>query len=794
MLSPGTRLGPYEVFSLLGAGGMGEVYRARDAKLEREVALKVLGPDLLADENARKRFRKEALALAKLSHPNIAQVYDFASESGVDFLVMELISGEALSDRLEREPLPESDVLKCGAELADGLAAAHAEGIVHCDIKPANLRLGRDGHLKILDFGLARLRRPAGTAEVTASLSGADVGIAGTIPYMAPEQLRGETLDARTDIWAAGVVLYELSTGARPFRDLVTTRLIDAILHGTPDAPTERRKGLSPSLGHVILKCLEKDPARRYQSAGELRSDLDRPASQGTAQWPATKFRSRLSRRGTTAAVAALAVLAGVITVLTVRHRKPEAGAAGARIASLAVLPLSNMTGDAGQEYFSDGMTEALITELAKIRSLKVISRTSVMRLKKTDKSLPEIAKQLGVEGIVEGSVTRGGGRVRVTAQLIQASTDQHLWADSFDRDAADVLGLQSEIAGAIAGQVRAAVGAEQAVRGTPRRKVKPEAYDLVLQGTHLMTSGGGPEAFKRAISLFEKASVLDPGFARAHAGLANALSSLAGYGFAPFWDSYPRIRKEVDAALALDPDEAWAQLARSQLLWAERDPQGAVEAARRATELDPGNSTALTMYGGQLAALESGPEVERLLRKAIEIDPLAQMPRCNYKDWLYGRRRYAEAEVQARMTLDLDPNWFWAWDQLWRIHLREGKLAQAQDESRKAWTVAFGEGFRPPSGLSWEAYDRWLDGFLEAQPRSFVNGFLAADFARRNEKEKALGYLEKAAAGNETFLGLLDWPEFDSIREGPRFRKIVEERKLPVAIYCKLPPREKKL
>jgi tetratricopeptide (TPR) repeat protein len=270
------------------------------------------------------------------------------------------------------------------------------------------------------------------------------------------------------------------------------------------------------------------------------------------------------------------------------------------------VLPLANMTGDPAREYFADGMTEALITELAGIRSLKVISRTSVMRFKKTDKTLPEIARQLGVEVVGEGSVARGGGRVRVTAQLIRAASDEHLWA--------------------------------------------------------------------------------------------------------------------------------------------ERDSRAALEAWRRAFDLDPSDSGALSAYAAGLAKFDAGPEPERMMRKAVELDPLAQFPRCVYKGWLYGQRRYAEAEAQARTTLDLDPHWFWAWDQLWRIHVRQGKLADAQEESRNSWEVVFGETFKPPPGLSWEAYERWLENYLGGQHRSWVSGFLAANCARRGEKQKALAYLETAS------------------------------------------------
>lgn len=785
----GQRLGHYRLVAEIGAGGMGVVYRAQDEHLDRQVAVKVLPPDVFADEAARKRFRKEALALAKLSNPYIAHVHDFNTEGGVDFLAMELVPGRSLAEALTSGALAERDALKLGCQLASALEEAHGQGIVHRDLKPGNLMVTPSGDLKVLDFGLAKLFREP-VADAT-TVSGTEVGVvAGTVPYMAPEQLRAEGVDARTDIWAAGVVLYELTSGQKPFRGQVAASLTDAILNRAPEPPASVNRKLSAGFGQVVLKCLEKDPERRYQSAKELKVDLERLLNPSTASNSKPAPRHPLARWWPAAAGGALVALGIVVVVLKPWPGQSRAALVSSPIASLAVLPLANMTGDPGQEYFSDGMTEALITELAKIRSLKVTSRTSVMRLKKTDNSLPEIAKQLGVEGIVEGSVSRGAGRVKITAQLIRAATDTHLWADSFERQEADVLALQSEVAEAIAERVLGALAPEEAGRVRPSRKVNPKAYDLVLQGFHLVKSGGDPDSLHRAIKLFEKAVALDPRSAEAHAGLANALTTLAGYGFASYWDIYARATSELDAALALDPDYAWAFVARGDLL-GPKDPRGALQAYHRAVQLDPENSMALYDYAYWLDILEPGPEGERLLRKAIEMDPLAEAPRCGLMGRLYVKRRYAEAEAEARRVLDLDPNWFWAWDQLWRIHVREGKLAEAQKESRRSWAIVFGDAFNPPPNLSWEAYQRWLDRFLAGQQRSWVPGMLAANLARRGERAKALEYLKAAAEGNSGWMGQLDYPDFDSIRDDPQFQKIVEERKLPAASFCRIPPGE---
>lgn len=788
----GTRLGPYEVVAPIGAGGMGEVYRARDTRLGREVAVKVMRAAATADEDRRHRFAREARAASALSHPNIATVYDVGEAAGVHYIAMELVEGRTLASRIADGPLPPREVIEVASQVAEALDEAHSHGILHRDIKPANLIVTPRGRVKVFDFGLARLDRSDVQGEIT-TLATRDGTTVGTVPYMSPEQALGRDVDGRSDVFSLGVAIFEMATGRRPFGGETSAEIADRILHADLPAMARLADDIPPELERIVRKCLEKDRERRYQSARDLAVDLSnlkRLLESGSLDVAVTPLpaAARTKRVAPTwiwvAALVAVGVMAGLATRVWLGRR---AASPDGRIELLAVLPLANMTGDAAQEYFADGMTEALITELARSR-VRVVSRTSVMRFKKTDKTLPEIARQLGVDGIVQGAVMRSAGRVRVTAQLVRASTDENVWADTFDRNEEDVLVLDSEIASAIAGRVHTALGPAAATRAAPRRKVKPEAYDLVLQGTHLIKSGGTPEALKRAISLFEKAVALDGQSVEAHAGLANALGTLTGMGFAAYWDLYPRIRKEVDAAEALDPTYPWVHIARGDLLYAERNPRGALNAYRRAVELDPTNSTAVSAVGYMTDILEPGPEGERLLRQAVVMDPLAQVLRCNLMTKMYAQRRFEEARAEALAILDLDPNWFWARDALWRMHALQGKVAEAQAESRKAWLLVFGDTFTPPPNVSWDVYERWLDGFLARQNRTWVNGFLAAASARRGEKEKALAHLEAAAASNNVFMGQLDFPDFDSIREEPRFRRIVEDRHLPVAAYCRLP------
>src|SRR5712691_8749302 len=437
----GQTLGHYRILEKVGSGGMGVVYRARDEQLERDVALKVLPSGTLSNDASRRHFRNEALALAKLNHPNIETVYEFDTQDGTDFLVMEYVPGKTLADRLRGGTLPEKEVVALGMQIAAALEEAHERGIVHRDLKPANIAITEKGRAKILDFGLAKLLRPV---EEGTTLTLTDPqGAAGTLPYMPPEQLRGEPVDARADIYTIGAVLYEMATARRAYPEEQTSRLIDAILHQATVPPRALNSRISTELETIILKCLDKDPDRRYQSATELLVDLRRlePSSSRYTPPPAPPVWGRVAKL-VGYGVAGLLVLAVGLTAMNaggLRDRllgRPRAP----RIRSIAVLPLGNLSGDPREDYFADGVTEALITELAQIGGLRVISRTSVMVYKGAKKPLPQIARELQVDAVVDGSVQRSGDKVRINADLIEASTDRHLWAKSYERDLRDIL------------------------------------------------------------------------------------------------------------------------------------------------------------------------------------------------------------------------------------------------------------------------------------------------------------------------------------------------------------------
>src|SRR5581483_6557780 len=571
----GQVLGHYRILERIGAGGMGVVYRAHDQRLERDVALKVLPPGTLADDSARKRFRQEALAISRLNHPNIATVHDFDTQRGVDFLVTELVPGSTLDEMLAARPLPEKDVLQIGLQLAEGLDAAHRAGVIHRDLKPGNLRLTPEGRVKILDFGLAKRVDPADQTSLTQSRSESD-GVAGTPAYMAPEQLKGGKVDTRADLWAAGVVLYELATGQRPFQGQTANALAAEIVYAAPPSPQRIQPKLSSRIADIILKCLEKDPENRYQSAKELVVDLRRlvSPSAATATSVAPPLRRQVGRKALATAGAVVLAIIAAATYLYF-HRTPP-GAVPTPITSLAVLPLANLSGDVNQEYFADGVTEALITELSRIRGLKVISRTSAMQYKDLKKPVPQIASELGVDAVMEGSVQREGDQVRISIQLIDAPADKSLWAEQYQREYRSILALQSEVARAVVQQIKITLTPQEQVRLRGAGTIVPEAHEAYLKGRFYWNKRTA-EDLKKSLEYYQQAIDSDPNYASAYAGMADAYALLGFRGSLPPQEALTRGRDAALRAIDLDgtlaePHASLAFIAQTRWDWASAE------------------------------------------------------------------------------------------------------------------------------------------------------------------------------------------------------------------------------
>jgi len=788
-LDPGTRLGPYEVLASLGEGGMGEVYRAKDSRLGREVAVKVLPAEVAEDPERLRRFEQEARAASALQHPNLLTVHDVGDEDGIVYLVTELLRGEPLRERIGRGALPAAEALAIASQVARGLAAAHEKGIVHRDLKPDNVFLTRDGHAKILDFGLARIDPLLGgelaEADTIANRTGSGV-LLGTVGYMAPEQARGERADARSDLFAFGCLLYEMLAGSGPFRRASPLESLHAILNDEPPPLA----GVPASLERIVRHCLEKDPARRFQSAGELRDALDQ-ASQGgsVASFPAVAAPVPPGRRRALGVAIALAVLVAAALLFDLgglRHRL--AGGGGAAIDSLAVLPLVNYSNDPSQEFFADGMTEALIAELAKIRALKVISRTSVMQYKNASRPLPAIARELGVRGVVEGSVVRDGGTVRITVQLIDAEQDRHVWAESYTRDEKDVLRLQGEVAAAIAREIRVAVRPDEARALASARVVDPEAHLLLLQARELTRRGATQQVEQERVNeLVDRAIALAPDYAAAHVFRGSRINSVAVTGYEAATRTCPPARAELATALSLDPSSIEAHALDADLrAMCDYDWAGALNAYRKALVAAPGRAELHDGYAGLLALVGRRDEAIEHARRALELDPL--------NDWLTGREvwilvlahRFDEAVAAGFRARELSPDSvFLKWEhgnaQL-AAGDRPGALATYLSRQVGRPEMNFMVGLTYGLDGQPEKAREVLDFLLERRSQRYVPAtMIGLLHGVLGDRDAAFEWLERAYDEHDYFLHPVAFdPAFDLLRDDPRLRALITKLNLP--------------
>ncbi|MDQ2979958.1 MAG: protein kinase, partial [Acidobacteriota bacterium] len=643
-LAAGTRLGPYAILSPLGAGGMGEVYRARDTRLDRDVAVKVLPESLVADPGALARFEREAKSVAAISHPNILAIHDFGRDGEIVFAVMELLEGETLREKLVAA-VPQRKALDYALQIAQGLVAAHERGIVHRDLKPENLFVTREGLVKILDFGLA-FQRPLDAAgrgqaaaehEPTAKLSLTAVPTAGnlttpgmvlgTVGYMSPEQARGAPADHRSDLFSFGAILYEMLSGERAFRRDSEVESLVAVLRDEPPPLSRPGRPVAPKLEDLVLHCLEKRPEERFQSARDLAFAL-RVLERETG---ATHGRSDVARP---------AILPG--------------SGAGPSPASVAVLPFRNMSADPQNEYFSDGMTEEIINALSAILALRVTSRTSSFAFKGRDEDVRQIGAALGVRHVLEGSVRQAGRKLRVTAQLIDVSDGYHLWSEKFDREMEDVFAVQDEIARAIAETLKVRLLPAEEARLAARGTENVEAYNHYLKGRYHFNRREPPEA----ITEFERALEIDPAYVEAHTGLADAYCIFGFYGGIPTLEAFARARASAEKARQLDPDSADAHVSlgivEHYFGW-DFDRQD--RELRRAIELAPRSAAAYSWLGLNLAFRDRFAEALELARKAAELEPLSANAQTNVGWCFFGARRMEEAAAEFRRALHIDPN-----------------------------------------------------------------------------------------------------------------------------------------
>ncbi len=751
-LIAGTRLGPYEILAPLGAGGMGEVYRARDTRLDRELAVKVLPAALRDDAEARMRFRREALALSRLNHPSIETVYDLGEDGGVDYLVLEFVPGETLAARLARGRIPEREAADLGAQVAEALAEAHERGVLHRDLKPGNIMVTPKGRVKVLDFGLARVAEMPGDATPTMAVT--MVGTTtGTLAYMAPEQLLDLPTDARADLYALGVVLYEMTTGERPFRAALATALSNEILHAARVPPRAREVSLSARAEAVILRALERDRARRYQTAGEMVGELRRLA-------------------------------AGTIEAASAPADAPARG-----VTSIAVLPLENLSGDPAQEYFSDGMTEELIASLAQVRALRIISRTSVMRYKGQRRPIAEIARELNVDAVVEGSVRRAGDRVRITAQLIEAATERHLWAKSYERDMKEVLALQGEVAAAIVAEIQVTVTPQEATLLKDARVVNPEAYEAYLKGRYCIERRT-EENLRAGLASLDEAVRLDPTLELAHVGVADAYNLMGFMSVLAPREAFPSAQEAARRALAINPSSAEALTSLAYgVLWHEWNCAEAERLFRKSIDLNPRYSQAHLWFANVLILTGRAEEGRAEAQLARTLDPLSNVAIAFHGWFPYWIGRFADAVRSFHEAVQLIPEF--APLHYWRglAFARVGDDAAAVTSLERCIEL-FG---RTPMAISGLATAHALAGRagearailaeLEAQAaHRFVGGYYPAQvLVALGDRDAAFAALERALEERVHWLAAIRIdPSLAALRGDPRFDALVARVERP--------------
>jgi eukaryotic-like serine/threonine-protein kinase len=778
-IATGTRLGPYQILSWLGAGGMGEVYRAQDSHLDREVAIKILPAHLADNPEALSRFEREAKAVAALSHPNILSIHDFTSDHGVHFVVMELLAGETLRSRLQRSALAWRRVVEIGVAIADGLAAAHSKGIIHRDLKPENIFLTSDGQVKILDFGLARITRRTPPQELTSAptIAATEPGtVMGTVGYMSPEQVKGEEAAAPSDIFSYGCMLYEMTTGRRAFGRESAPETMAAILKDEPPAPTDSGTSIPPELERVITHCLEKNPQERFQSARDLAFALRAISDADRAVKPSVALPS-LRRRLFLAAVV-VALLSALVFVFAWRRASTPMRSP---ITSLAVLPLENLSRDSEQDYFADGMTEALITDLSKIGALRVISRTSVMQYRGVKKPLREIARELNVDAIVEGSVMRAGERVRITAQLIEAASDRHLWAESYEGDLRDVLSLQSEVARAVAREIRIKVTQEERSRLERTRLVNPEAHEAFLKG-RFHWNKRTLDGLNTSIEYFKRAIEIDPANAAAYCGLADAYGILGNNQFLPARDSYPHAKAAALSAVQIDDSLAEAHASLAFLMmnydwnWA-----GAEREFQRAFELNPNYATAHQWYAFYLVGMGRYADAVVEINRARQLDPLSPRINSNVGLIFYYARDYDQAVRELQKAIELDPvgsRWFlgWAYGQK-RMYKEAIALSVERNQLLQGTGTSLADLAYAYAAAAKQAEARQTLEKIRKQSREtyIPPDAIALVHVALGEKEQALALLEKGfAERNVLFYWLKADPRFDPLRSEPRFQELL--------------------
>lgn len=734
----GKTISHYKILEKLGEGGMGVVYKARDTKLDRDVALKFLPSHLAVSEQDKARFIQEAKAASAINHHNICTVYSIDEHEGQLFIAMEYVDGESLRNKINSATINPKYAIDIGIQIAVGLAAAHEKDIVHRDIKPENVMIRKDGIAQIMDFGLARR---AGSVQLTKA-----GGTVGTIAYMSPEQARGEHVDHRTDIWALGVVLYEMLCGKLPFAGEYEQAIIYQIVNQDPLPLTQHQADLPTEIVRIVSTAMQKEPSLRFQTMSKLRDDL--------------RSLTKQSEGGT----------------------MPQVSSDELR---LAVLPLANISLDPNDQFFADGMTEELISRLSKIGRLRVIARTSVMQYKGTTKSVADISRELNVANVIEGSVRKAGDKVRIRIQLVDARSQEHLWSDDYDRDIKDIFAIQTDVA------QRVARALEIQLIGDEKRLVENEAtknldaYDLYLKGRYFLGKRT-EEGLSKAIAYFQQATARDATYALAYAGTSDAYMVLALLEFLPPHEAFPKAKAAAARAIEIDPSmaEAHASLGvvKFQYDW---DWAGAELEFKETLRLNPNYGNGHHYYADFLKALGRFDEALGEIRKAQQLDPLSLAINTGVGHVLYLSRRYDEAIDQYRKTLELDPNYLQA--RLWfgRPFLQKEMFEESIRELEAAVELSGGSTIatamlghaRAASGNRTEAL-RMLDELMKRSKRQYVPSYwIGMIYVGLGDLDQAFAWFSKACEERSSWLAWMNVePRFDVLRRDSRFPLLLKK------------------